>query len=296
MKVAVIGLGRMGHSAALVVQKSGTPVIGFDVDSGAIKRAGETGIPTKERASDAVNGADVILLSLPRPEHVRQALTGGNGLLAASAKGSVIVDLSTVGPSFSREMAALSAEKQIGYLDAPVLGRPNTCGRWTLPVGGDTAHFERARPIVQMIAANIPHVGPSGAGSALKLLNNLMVGAINSVTAEILAACPRVGIEPALFVKTVADSGAASVSNLFRELGPKIVARDFSPTFTVDLLHKDTGLAVAMLTEAKAPSMVANTVQLLNDMTRLAGYGGQDISAVTRVYEDLMQVQSNASA
>jgi 3-hydroxyisobutyrate dehydrogenase-like beta-hydroxyacid dehydrogenase len=198
------------------------------------------------------------------------------------------VDTSTVDPDTTRRMAAEAAKAGVGYLDAPVLGRPDACGRWTMPVGGDAGTLERVRPALEALGG-IAHVGGSGSGNAIKLLNNLMFGAINAVTAEVFAAAERVGVSPERFYETVAASDAATVSNLFRALGPKILERDFSPTFAMSLLDKDNRLAVEMMERAGAPVMVGDMVKSLNGLALAAGHSGEDTSALVKVYEALLR-------
>jgi 3-hydroxyisobutyrate dehydrogenase len=127
-------------------------------------------------------------------------------------------------------------------------------------------------------------VGDVGSGSAVKLLNNLMFGAISAITAETMAAAERLGIDPQTYYTTLADSGAASVSNLFREIAPKIAARDWSPAFTVDLLAKDNRLGLAVIEEAGITSRVARAVCDLNEQGRSAGLGSLDTSALVQLF------------
>lgn len=160
-----------------------------------------------------------------------------------------------------------------------------------MPVGGKLEALEVARPVLEVLARTVTHVGGPGAGNAIKLLNNLMFGAINAITAEVFAAAALVGVSPRRFYETVANSGAATVSNLFRELGPKMLEDDFSPTFTVDLLHKDNKLAIEMLDDARASAVVGSAITVLNGLARASGYGGEDTSAVVKVYEKLLGVR-----
>jgi 3-hydroxyisobutyrate dehydrogenase len=124
------------------------------------------------------------------------------------------VDQSTVDPCTSQKMAQMAGQKGVGYLDAPVLGRPSIVGNWTIVVGGDPEHLEKCGPVLQVLAENINHQGPPGAGNQVKLLNQLMFGAINAITAEVMAISERVGIAPEKFFRTIAGSRAGTVSNL----------------------------------------------------------------------------------
>ncbi len=289
--VGVIGLGRMGARITVALRDAGYQVAVYDIAADAMERLTGPGIAPASSPGGVAAVAEVVLVSLPLPSHVDAVVGGPDGVLAGARPGSIVVDLSTVDPDTTRRLEARARQAGVGYLDAPVLGRPESCGRWTLPVGGDQRHLETARPALDTIARSVVNVGAPGAGNALKLLNNLMLGAINAVTAEIMAGCAAAGVDPATFSQTVSDSGAASVSNLFLEVAPKIVARDFSPQFTVDLLHKDNALAVAMLEQAGVPTIVGSTVQLLNSMARTTGHGAQDTSAVVQVYERLIAAE-----
>lgn len=290
-RVALVGLGHMGLSAATRMLERGVKLIGVDADPATRARAAAVGVDCVDDVQ-GLSQSDLVLLFLPTPDVVRRVLTGEGALLAVLRRSAVVVDLSTVDPGFSREMHAAASAVGIGYLDAPILGRPRNAGSWTLPIGGDDVRFAAAAPTLEAIASTVKHVGRSGAGSALKLLNNLMVGAINAMTGEIFSACERVGIDRRLFAETVIDSGAASVSNLFRELAPKIVAADYSPTFTMDLMHKDTRLALEMMAVAGAPSIIGSAVQQVNDIARALGYGDRDLSVATLAFDRIAETRA----
>jgi 3-hydroxyisobutyrate dehydrogenase-like beta-hydroxyacid dehydrogenase len=285
--VGLIGAGTMGGRVLTRLIESGCRVVVRDIAPEAARRASENGGEVVTSPAEVARRAELVLMSLPMPADVQTVVTGDEGLLTASREGMVIVDLSTVDPQTTRHNAAEAAGRGVGYLDAPVLGRPAGCGRWTLPVGGGEGHLARARPVLELLATRIIHVGMSGAGNTVKLLNNLMFSAINAVTAEVLAICAACGMDAQVFVQTVADSGAATVSNLFRELGPKILARDFSPAFSIDLLHKDVRLGLEMASRARVPTIISTAGAVLIEMARARGLGPEDTGAVVKVFEAL---------
>jgi 3-hydroxyisobutyrate dehydrogenase-like beta-hydroxyacid dehydrogenase len=291
MNVGLVGVGTMGGRMAAKWFEAGFPVVGRDIARSAEQRLREIGGKVVGSPADVAREADVVILSLPMPADVAAVVAGRDGLFSAAKVGSVIVDMSTVDPMSTQKMAALAAEKGIGYLDAPVLGRPQGCGNWTLPVGGDDASLAKALPVLEKVAKRVQLVGPSGSGNVVKLLNNLMFGAINAVTAEIMALCAKVEMDPAVLFNLIADSGAATVSNLFRELGPKMLKRDYSPLFAIDLLHKDNMLALDMARAYKAPMPLSASTQTLNEMARAFGFGAEDTSALVKVYEGLFSVK-----
>lgn len=279
--VAVIGLGLMGGAVADRLVAAGASVRGYDPSPTARERARAAGVAVFEAPSDPLEGADTIILSLPGPADVVRTAAD---VLDAAADGAVVVDLSTIDPDSARQAAALLPGAV--YVDAPVLGRSDKCGSWTLVAGGPAEAIDRVRPLLESsIARAMVRIGAVGSGSVVKLLNNLMFGAINAVTAEALQLSARAGVDPQLLAETIADSGAATVSGLFRELGQKIPAGDYSTSFALGLLHKDNRLALRMAESTGSPSFVAHCVDQVNTLAVDRGWGGEDTSAVHRLYE-----------
>lgn len=287
MRVAVIGTGTMGLRMVEALLRAGYEVLAHDASEEARERATKSGAKLASSAAEAAAGSRVALLSLPSPGDVEDAVAGKAGILSGGNEGMIIADTSTVDPATSRRLSAVAERAGIGYLDAPILGRPDACGHWTMPVGGTEDILEKARPILEAFSEKISHVGPPGSGNAIKLLNNLMFGAINAITVEAFALAVRAGVSQERFYETVAESGAATVSPLFQQVGRKIIEGDFSPTFTVDLLHKDNALAMKMAEEAQAPLIVGDSVTTLHRLASSAGYGSEDTSAVIKLYETL---------
>lgn len=291
MNVGIIGAGTMGSSMARRLIESGYTVYVRDIDKKAEENAAKMGAKIVNSPSEVARYAKIVLLSLPLPADVDKVVLGTDGLLTNPENLSVVVDLSTVDPFTTQKNAEQAKKLGVGYVDAPVLGRPQNCGRWTLPVGGEIGDIQRCRTVLGVLASNIIHVGPSGMGNVVKLLNNMMFGAINSVTAEIFAICAKFGMDPKTFYETIANSGAATVSNLFKELGPKILNRDFQPVFKVNLLHKDMMLGIEMAKRLDVPLFVSENNQLLNQMAKLMGLGEEDTASVVKVYEKLLKIE-----
>jgi 3-hydroxyisobutyrate dehydrogenase len=279
--VTVLGLGTMGGRIARTLAAAGHQVAGFDPVPGARDAAAEAGIGVFAAASQALADAELVVLSMPRPEHVLEAAQGP----LQDATGAVVADLSTIDPASARRVSRILADREVSYLDAPVLGRPDRIGNWTLPVGGDEAACALAASVLEgTVASRVVRVGDVGAGSTIKVLNNLMFGAINAITAEALAACEAAGVDPMVFTRTVADSGAATVSNLFQEVAPKMVAGDYEPVFALALLAKDTRLALQLVEEAGAHAPMAAVIDQVNSEAIELGYAESDTGAVLELY------------
>ena len=289
--IGLIGAGTMGLAAGRKILESGRSLLVFDVSLGAREKARAMGAGVAATPAEVARQADMVILFLPGPKEVEVRVAGQDGLLQGSHSGLVIVDMSTVDPGVTRCMAELALKKGVGYLDAPVLGRPASIGNWALPVGGRKQDLEQCRPILELLAAKIFHIGESGSGNKVKLLNQLMFGAINAMTAEMMAIAEKIGIPPKVLFETISSSQAATVSNLFKELGGRIAAENYeNPTFTVNLLIKDVRLAVEMAKAGDAPPLLGRTVELINEIARAQGFGDSDTSimwkSVQKVWEE----------
>jgi len=286
--IGIIGTGVMGLTVVEKIIAAGHNVTVYDIFAEAARRAGNLGAQVAQTPMEVAEKSDLILLFLPGPAEVADCITSAGGLLNAMQPGTAIVDMSTSDPAVSEKMASLSEKKGVDFLDAPVLGRPITVGHWALPVGGNQEAIERCKPVFNIFAAHIFHAGPAGAGHKIKLLNQMMFGAINAMTAEMMAIAEKVGIEPGRLFEIITASQAGTVSNLFKELGKRVSKENYEdPTFTVDLLVKDIKLAVQMAKENNAPPLLARTVELINELSQVQGLGNKDTSIMWTSYRGI---------
>lgn len=284
--IGLVGIGVMGKAVASALLQVGHKLFAYDVSPKAREQAGVLGASATASLREVAEQAEMIIMFLPGPAQVRSCVAGPEGLLSAARPGTVIVDMSTVDPGTSCEMWSLARQAGIGYLDAPVLGRPASIGKWALPIGGKQEDLDQCTSVFDVIAAKYLLIGAAGSGNKIKLLNQMMFGAINAMTAEMMAVADKVGIPPRLLYETITASQAGTVSNLFKELGGKIAAEDFeNPTFSVDLLCKDVRLAVEMAQAAKAPPLLARTIQFVNEMSQAQGMGSKDTAVMWQSFK-----------
>ena len=285
-KVGLIGCGTMGMCMLNKLLETGYSVCAYDMSPPASKNAENAGARVLASPNEVAINCRVILMSLPGPAQVEDVVFGIDGLFDALTENHIVIDTSTVEPDTTKSVSRRVHEKGVAYLDCPILGRPSAVGKWMLPSGGNLDALDYVRPVLRTFSAQVVHVGESGAGNAIKLLNQMMFSAMNSITAEVLAIADQVGVGRKTFYETVANSEAATVSGLFKEVGQKIVQEDYGhPTFTIDLLIKDTKLALQMAENANAPSVLARTVQVYNQIASANGLGREDTSALYKVYE-----------
>lgn len=284
--VGVVGLGAMGLRLATGIAAAGARVDAVDPAPAAAARALEAGVNVVPDVA-ALAGRDVVVLSLPTPAIVLEVLATLSRAAAEAHRSLTILDTSTIGPIDARAAAEVAAAAGHTYADCPILGRPESVGRWTFPVGGDEETVALARRVLAPVAGLVQGVGEVGAASATKVLNNLMLGTINAVTAELLVLAEAAGLDPGAWVDLVVDSGAASMSPLFREVAARAVVGDFDPTFTLQLLHKDNALALDLADQLQVPMFTGRAAQLLNTMGLAAGHGAEDSIAVVKVLESI---------
>lgn len=284
--VGIVGVGVMGQTAGRKLVESGRRALACDAAPSAQEKARQVGMEIVTGPAEVASRCPVVLMFLPGPPQVVECVGGPEGLLAGAAPGTIIVDLSTVDPGTTCRMAALARARGVGYLDAPILGRPVSVGKWALPVGGRAEDLEACRPILAVVAAKIMHIGESGSGNKIKLLNQMMFSAINAMTAEMMAVAEKVGVAPKLLYDTVTASQAGTVSNLFLELGKNISEEKYDqPTFTVALLCKDLRLAIEMAKAHGAPPLLAGTIQFINEAADAQGLGAKDTAAMWKAYQ-----------
>ncbi|MDR3588840.1 MAG: NAD(P)-dependent oxidoreductase [Negativicutes bacterium] len=284
--VGLVGVGTMGKCMLERLLAGGFKVAAYDPFPAAQAYAREKGATVAASPAELARTAKLVIMSLPGPGQVFEVIGGENGLLEALTCEHVIVDTSTVSPQTSQQGAQMVAAKGASYVDAPVLGRPSAAGNWLLPSGGGERAIAFASPALLTFAKQVVRVGDIGAGNALKLLNQLMFSVINCVSTEIMALTELVGIDKKVFYEVVANSGAATVSGLFKETARRTVSQEYDdPTFTVELLCKDAALGIQMTKDAGATPLIAGFVQMINENAKAKGLAKQDTSAIIKVFE-----------
>jgi 3-hydroxyisobutyrate dehydrogenase-like beta-hydroxyacid dehydrogenase len=244
-RVGFVGLGNMGLPMATRLVSAGFEVTGFDLDTARVEALARRGARRATTLGDAAAGRDAVLVSLPGPPEVEAA---GRELLGLMPRGSVLVSLSTVAPGTVRTLAEAAARIGVDVVDAPVTGAADgaAAGTLTAMAGADVAVLERVRPLLAPLARSVIHIGPVGAGSAAKLLTNMLWFVHVVALADALALAARAGIAPETMAELVPQSAGASwVAD--HDL-PHLLAGHDDPTFTLALCRKDL-LLVAELAE-----------------------------------------------
>ena len=292
MKIGFIGTGNIGGPMCRhVIRHSGADVAVFDLNPEAVKRCTDVGGIAATSVADAVKDADVVLTSLPRPRDVETVALGAEGIKGHARPGTVYFDLSTNSPAVARTVAAQLRTKGITMLDAPVSGGVAGAEERTLTVmvGGDQAALEKYRGVLESFGKNIIHTGDVGTGCVTKLVNNMLAFCNMAAAAEGLLLGAVAGVDPGVLDRVVRNS--TGDSGAFHSLARDTLAGDWSPTFALDLAYKDMHLALELADELNVPVSLSPQVHNLMRMARAMGHGGENTTALMRVYEETMNTE-----
>ena len=284
-RIGFIGLGAMGGNMARRLAGLDFTVAGYDPDATNARRAGDAGVKIVDTPAAAADGADFVLSSVPDPAAIRQSYLGPDGVMTRVRSGMVLIDLSTIDPATWREVAAAAAKHGVACLDAPVSGGPADAGSGKLVflIGGEAPVIEKSRPVLDALGSTFHHVGPLGSGLIVKLVNNVMSVCNVAIAAEAMVLGVKAGIEPQALFDMLSTSGGRSFH--FQKRFPNVLAGDFAPYFSIALSRKDLGLALDMAAQLGVPMPAAGAVKQVYEAARAAGLGGQDMAAVTKLYE-----------
>jgi 3-hydroxyisobutyrate dehydrogenase len=254
--IAFLGLGAIG---APMAKHLASPTFTLAVWNRTAAKAAAFSAANNARhavtPADAARGAAIVITCLPTSHEVAALLDGADGLLAAMARGSLLIDCTSGDPATSRRTAARLAEKGIGFLDAPVSGGVSgaEAGKLTIMVGGDAALLTRAMPTLQAFGEKIVHCGPVGAGHAIKAINQAMLAVHIWSLGEGMLALSKAGVKPEVALDVInASSGRSNTSmNLFPQ---RVIGRAFPRTFKLALIDKDVRIGAQFLREQNVPS------------------------------------------
>jgi 3-hydroxyisobutyrate dehydrogenase-like beta-hydroxyacid dehydrogenase len=284
-QVGLLGLGSIGQHYCVNLLNRFPSVLVFDRDPGRLRAGAEMGAERVASLGELGERCDFVVVSLPNPAAVRQALGGDQGLLASARRGAIVVDTSTVSPEANIEMYEQARARGVGYLDAPVSGgEPLEAGvdgakaaSVTFMVGGDEHVFDKATPIFDALGKFWFHLGPAGSGSVVKLISNLCSGIQLLVAAEAFALGAACGFSAERLIEVFERTDARSYI-MTDYVVPRLKRGDVEPGFSVDLQVKDHRLAEALAHDHTVPlpfnALALQTWQRL----RADGRGGRDIA------------------
>lgn len=279
--VAFIGLGQMGAPMARNLMRHGHTLRVHDLNPQPVAALVAEGAHGCDSPAQAAQGAEVVITMLPTGPQVHAALLGERGALETLAPQALVIDMSTILPTESDALCAALAARGISFMDAPV-GRTSDhaiAGTLLILAGGSEEQVARATPLLRCLGDTLIAAGGPGRGIRLKLINNYMSIALNALSAEAAVLCEALGLplDKALEVMNLTPA----VRGHFGTTWPQRVLKgDLSPTFMIDLAHKDLGLALTLAGQLRVPLPMGAAARELYSQARAQGRGRQDWSAI----------------
>ena len=291
-RVGLIGLGAMGKGMAQSLRRAGHPPHVFDVRTEAAQVFARDGGIACSSLSELGAACDVVISVVVNAAQTESVLFGpngdGTGCAGAMKPGSVFVMCSTVDPNWSVAMEKRLAELGLLYIDAPISGGAARAasGEMTMMTAGSPAAYARAEPLLHAMAAKVYKLGDSaGAGSKVKIINQLLAGVHIAVAAEAMALGLREGVDPAALYEVITHS--AGNSWMFENRMPHVLEGDYTPRSAVDIFVKDLGIIQDMARTARFPVPVAAAALQMFLAASGAGMGRDDDASVARLYAQI---------
>lgn len=283
-RVGFLGLGTMGAPMSKNLKKKGFEVVVWNRTAARAQALAADGLRVAASPGELVEQVDAFCTCVSDPA----ALEGLAGELLAKARpGQLFIDFSTVSVPLVTSLAARFGQKGVDFADAPVTGSRGGAEKGTLVImtGCSAATLERAMPVFMGVGEKVIHCGEVGTGTQVKLAGNALIAAMLQSFSEGLLLTKKAGVDPRKLIEVVQASGFRSPYFDFK--GKALLERDFTPHFSIDLMHKDLSLFLDNAAAHKVPTPTAATLRETYNLARAAGHGGEDIAAVIKAYEDL---------
>jgi 2-hydroxy-3-oxopropionate reductase len=290
-RLGFIGLGIMGKPMARNLLKAGYALTVYNRSRPAIEALVADGATGVSSPQEVAQRSEVVITIVTDTPDVQQVILAPHGVLSGLQPGGVIIDMSTISPSATRELANTAKNKGVHFLDAPVSGGEGgaIAGTLSIMVGGDSAVFTDCLPLFQAMGKNIIHVGGSGAGQLTKLCNQIAVAVANLAMSEALIFGAKAGID--LEKMHQAISGGAAGSWQLTNLAPRVFKRDFAPGFMVKLQQKDLRLVLQEADRLHLALPATSLVHSLFNALETTGAGNEGTQALVKVLEQLARVE-----
>lgn len=293
MRVAFIGLGNLGLAMAANVARGGHEVIGYDIVPAAMDAAARQGVTPAVNAIEAVSGAQCVITMVPSGKELRSLFSDDGIAALANARNVLFIDCSTVDLAAAAAAKALAREHGHDMIDAPVSGGAARAvsGELSIMVGGRASAFERAQPILALMASNVVHMGGDGAGITVKLCNNMIAGVTLAAVGEAYALAQRLGVDEQKFFNVVSRSSGQcwALTEMCPVPGPvpsSPANNDFKPGGAATMLLKDLGMAQEAALGARATVPMTAAAYNLYNIFCTSGQGHLDVSAIIKLFQE----------
>lgn len=276
----------MGTAIASRLVEVGHPVTVFDLDEEKVANLVSRGAVAAKNAAAAAAASDFVITSLNTAEIVRAAVFSSEGIAQQGSSAKMLIDMSSIDPVATRELAReLRETTGMTWVDAPLSGgAPKALiGELTVMAGGSKENVEHARVVMDSLCANYTHMGPNGAGQTTKLVNQVLCALGFQAVAEAVRLAEAGGVDAARIPDAL--SGGRADSNILQEFGPKMAARDYSPTGRIDNMLKDLEAVQSFASGARLPLPLTGAITELHRLFIAHGIGAEDTAATMKYFE-----------
>ena len=290
-RIGYVGLGIMGRGMARNLLKAGFSVEVWNRTASRMEELAADGAKPASSPAEVAANCDIIITCVSDTPDVEAVILGENGVLQGARAGSLVIDCSTISPQSTRDIAAKLAEKGVHFLDAPVSGGSEGAAKGTLTimVGGEAADVERATPVFQAMGKTITHVGPTGAGQMVKLVNQILVVGNCLAMCEAMLFAEAGGLDQQKTFNAISQGAAGSW--MFTNRAPQIMRRDWRPGFTIDLQQKDIRLVLEAADQMGVPLMGTGMIFQLYRTLQQMGLGDKGNHGLIMALEHLAGIQ-----
>ncbi|OLO28088.1 2-hydroxy-3-oxopropionate reductase [Alkalihalophilus pseudofirmus] len=291
MKLGFIGLGIMGKPMTLNLLKNNFEVTVFDINETAVKEMMEQGAKAAQSPMEVAQHSEVIITMLPKSEHVKSVVLDENGVIEGASEGTIVIDMSSITPVASKEIAAKLAERGMHMLDAPVSGgEPKAIdGTLSIMVGGKEHIFEKVQPILTSVGKDIVLVGDHGCGTTAKLANQIIVNVNIAAMSEALVLAAKAGIDVEKMYQAI--RGGLAGSAVLDAKVPMILERNFQAGGRIDINLKDLTNVMDTAHEIGVPLPLSSQVLEMFHALQVDGKQADDHGGLVQYYEKLAKTE-----
>lgn len=279
-KIGFIGLGIMGKPMALNLMKAGFELVVYNRTGSKMDELIKKGAAGASSPKEVAERSDIIITIVSDTPDVEEVMLNEQGVIHGVKSGNVVIDMSTISPSVTKEIASKLKEKNVDMLDAPVSGGDTGAinGTLAIMVGGEKTVLERCMPVFNAMGKTITHTGTNGMGQIVKLCNQILVSVTNMAVSEAVLFAQKSGVDPHTMIQ--ATKGGAAGSWQLENLGPKMVDEDFAPGFMIDLQQKDLRLVLEAASQINLPLPALSFVHQMYTSNQANGEGKEGTQAL----------------
>jgi 2-hydroxy-3-oxopropionate reductase len=290
-KLGFIGLGIMGKPMAKNLLKAGFNLVVFSRSNGPVEELVKEKALSANSPGEVAEHSEVIITMLPDSPEVEEIILGKDGVIRGTKPGSVVIDMSSINPLVTQEIAKALKEKEVEMLDAPVSGGEIGAIQGTLAimVGGEEKVFNDCMEIFKAVGKNIVHVGGIGAGGYVKLVNQIIVALNIATVGEAFSLGVKAGLDPQVIYQAI--RGGLAGSSVLETKAPMIFGRNFKPGFKIRLHQKDLKNALSTAKDLGVPLPLTSLVQQILISLMTDGRGDEDHSALVTFFEKMAKVE-----